>query len=579
MTQQPLEIRHSGWVLGRLLDALQLRARFEQQVGIPTRTVQRYLQAEESAKADTRSAACAAFVEVVLPGPPHLSEEQQELAKAALADLLARWDEALGVVTGLAPPRWDHAHLPWLRLVLMDAGVRVAAYLLLTARSEPSANTWDEVAAGKGFAVVTQTMRRGKRKSYPRRQLARDTGVAASTLDEWLRGAQLPQSESLEQLGHALGRRAEVSPEWAVFELRWGCAATALVTVLRERLPDAVVEDLMRWFASFVAFGMKFMRQSRLKGDLRRTKLWQVVLGGSGDPGVSHLLNALSKVVWDQAFLADILAMSHGAWSERIIEWYRDGDLRDPEWAKAKLRDTPGFRDVPQEDIDQLIELATRTILVPQRIVERGPEDPPQTVLRISGDTAFKAANREQQWSWAMEAGRFAEAFEHARRLVELEGTNAKYHFWLGTSLGKLDQVDEAIAECRISATLDPTWCLPAAEVGVILLEHGRPHEAVAVLLEVARERQPRNPNEAAHVSYTLGVGLMRTQDFDGARNAFLSALGHRPDHALAMDLVAHCLLGTGQRAEGRRWAKRAAHRGQPGTLMRLEAGLYDGKR
>src|SRR5690606_11533387 len=188
-----------------------------------------------------------------------------------------------------------------------------------------------------------------------------------------------------------------------------------------------------------------FMDHSRLIGKERISKQVQVLLAGSRDPGAAHLFNAMGKANPNQALHADLRALVSRSWSARIIEWYRDGDLRDPERAKAKMTRLPEFAVAEPGSVDELFERSAIRILVPVRvhIPGDGPSFRDMQVVRITGDSDFKKANREKQWSWAMGAGDAAGALDHAQRLVELDHLNAKYHLWLGATLSKLGRVEE----------------------------------------------------------------------------------------------------------------------------------------
>ena len=65
------------------------------------------------------------------------------------------------------------------------------------------------------------------------------------------------------------------------------------------------------------------------------------------------------------------------------------------------------------------------------------------------------------------------------------------------------------------------------------------------------------------------------TERFAEAVPRYRRVLMLNDQHAAAMRDLAHCLLMTGERREGRKWAKAAAHAGEPSVLNDLGTGRY----
>lgn len=72
------------------------------------------------------------------------------------------------------------------------------------------------------------------------------------------------------------------------------------------------------------------------------------------------------------------------------------------------------------------------------------------------------------------------------RQAVRAAQLDASGHFHLGSRLGLLAKytrdrryIDEAIAECRISAELAPGWDAPLVEIGIVLINTGYHQKAV----------------------------------------------------------------------------------------------------
>jgi Flp pilus assembly protein TadD len=192
-------------------------------------------------------------------------------------------------------------------------------------------------------------------------------------------------------------------------------------------------------------------------------------------------------------------------------------------------------------------------------------------LYRLSGDAAFKAANRLYQAERAFDDGDVALAISHARRATELEPTNADGHFRLGAYLGQAGSFEEGVNECQIAAALRPGWALPRVEVGIILLEAGRAIEALAQLEGVAAAPEHRSP----HLTYHLAVALHRTNRSADALRLLDQVLADTPGHAHALDLAATCAFSIGDDVRGRRLMKDAAELGQRSTYLQWEAGTF----
>ena len=75
-------------------------------------------------------------------------------------------------------------------------------------------------------------------------------------------------------------------------------------------------------------------------------------------------------------------------------------------------------------------------------------------------------------------AGRYEEAAEQFGQSIAAYPT-AEGHTFLGWSLSELGQLEDAIAECEKAISLDSDYGNPYNDIGVYLIELGRPEEAV----------------------------------------------------------------------------------------------------
>ena len=191
--------------------------------------------------------------------------------------------------------------------------------------------------------------------------------------------------------------------------------------------------------------------------------------------------------------------------------------------------------------------------------------------VRFKGDARFSARNRMIQFAQARSEGDLETAILHVRRAVELQPENAEYHFQLGANLGKVGEIEEGIQECWLSAQLDPSWELPRVEVGIILLNAGRNQVARGHLESLACSQD----GLSAHLAFNLGVARLRSGDVAGALDVLEKAIEVKPDHALALDVAAHCALLIGDQVKGRRLAKLAVQFGQSETYREWKDGKY----
>ena len=123
--------------------------------------------------------------------------------------------------------------------------------------------------------------------------------------------------------------------------------------------------------------------------------------------------------------------------------------------------------------------------------------------------------------------GRYRAAVDSFRQSVEILPT-AEGHTFLGWSLSMLGQIEEALAECRKAIALDPDYGNPYNDIGVYLIELGRPDEAVP-WLEKAISAKRYCCYQFAH--YNLGRVRLTQGELDAAKRSFERALRHDPDY------------------------------------------------
>ena len=123
--------------------------------------------------------------------------------------------------------------------------------------------------------------------------------------------------------------------------------------------------------------------------------------------------------------------------------------------------------------------------------------------------------------------GRFEAAADKFRASIEVLPT-AEGHTFLGWSLSMLGQTEEAIAECEKAIALDPDYGNPYNDIGVYLIDLGRPDEAPP-WFEKAISSERYCCYQFPH--FNLGRVLFMQGDFVAARRSFEQSLRHDPEY------------------------------------------------
>jgi tetratricopeptide (TPR) repeat protein len=123
--------------------------------------------------------------------------------------------------------------------------------------------------------------------------------------------------------------------------------------------------------------------------------------------------------------------------------------------------------------------------------------------------------------------GAYGQAVVLFQRSIEVHPT-AEGHTFLGWSLSHLGRIEEAIAECKKAIAIDPDFGNPYNDIGVYLVELGRPDEAIA-WLEKAMQAKRYCCYQFAH--FNLGRILLQKGKVPEAKRLFERALEYDPDY------------------------------------------------
>ena len=128
-------------------------------------------------------------------------------------------------------------------------------------------------------------------------------------------------------------------------------------------------------------------------------------------------------------------------------------------------------------------------------------------------------------------AARYEQAAELFQQSIDAYPT-AEGHTFLGWSLSELGRLEDAIAECKKAISLDSDYGNPYNDIGVYLIQLGRPEEAVPWLHKaIAAKRYCCY--EFAHAN--LGRVLLSQGKIDAAKRSFERALSRNPEYVPAI--------------------------------------------
>jgi Tfp pilus assembly protein PilF len=127
--------------------------------------------------------------------------------------------------------------------------------------------------------------------------------------------------------------------------------------------------------------------------------------------------------------------------------------------------------------------------------------------------------------------GEYERAIEAYRASIADRPT-AEAHTFLGWSLSHLGRIDEAIAQCKFAIQLDPDFGNPYNDIGVYLLDRGRPDEAIP-WLEKAIASKRYCCYQFPHAN--LGRILLVQGKVEEAKRAFERALEYDPHYLPAL--------------------------------------------
>ena len=448
----------------------------------------------------------------------------------------ATWDQFRAFlrprVLRVYPENMGRVWRAYVRLAAIDLALRAAAHLHIAGASPASLGFLEFASAGRRGEYLN-----GKRADagISLYDFAEAAGVTDNPAQAWLYDGARPTDD------HLAGIASALTPDVEAEERN---------RLLRELRMLYWVSDVSEVLGGFI--GIDAMDE--IMGRLHRY--------------ASRLYAVIDEKI-DAAVKPDVLGRlaavgAHSEFSKGLLEALIP-DEPDEEW---------------QEDLRAAASNWTRRVLAVNLDVHRAEEDAlirdtDGRILRDWDVSNPEAYSHYRRFGELQLQGRIYEAIAELEMAVKLDPLDPANHFTLGSYKGGIGAkqgnaalVQEGLEACWVAATLDKTWVLPWAEIGFILLESGRPGEAVDHLREVPPERRPLDTRYYS----ALGAALRETARFGESLNAFEVCLELNPDDPVIVAAAAVAAALAGDKVKSRLHARTARHMGVSDELdLQLE--------
>jgi hypothetical protein len=585
-----LQLPLSGVILGHLIEAFDLR-RCDPTGALSTRNATRIFSGERvDPKAEEKiwiAAAEALLASDLLPplkvpchDPLNPRSTESVLAQmlaavpiqrfvgAHLGDMGERWDALVGSLRRLAPPV-GHVRLAYgaaLRLGVIDVSVRLAGLLWLAREdtTNPLAGYW---AREDGLGPwLKDAMARCEPALKPD-ELAHKIGIHENTVDGWLYAGARPTDDNLRYLAQVLSKNGLGNCEELLRGFRLTYAMRHVLRVIREAVGPRQAEALAQRLVGYPALLLHLKRNSQVP-DLQDTRAYKALgFGAQGGDGLER-----EHVEWGLGFIWQIegdpvwrtsLKAATGSWFDHL-QWVA---TKLPPTAEDELREVLGeLPPLDQQERIGYLALATKEEMA------RDPRVRAAMDSQVAAGGRFAAIELKLRGSEAERRGDLAEAIDLFGAALKEAPRDAELHFRLGACLWQADRVEAGLLELEIAAQLAPGWDRAHGEIAIVLLNLGRPEEAVR-RLELAR---PLLREPSAWLLLHLASAHERLGDAPRAIEVFGEVIALEPEHGEALDHKAHLHFVLGDWREGDRLAKRAAHFGFTDVRDARERGYYD---
>lgn len=506
------------------------------------------LAAGERVKPDTRATFAFAVAEalndaqLLTPTKRHdatAARQFHDPVARGLGEFAIAWDECVADSRTFNPAaaRTPLSVLPLVRLGLADFGVRWASrslgrrsYFLET---DPLVASSALVEGSSFMAVVRHALSVG-----PSKRARLVDAFSEDTVRGWEDHA-LPINESLERLQKFFEEKCGLDAGLEL-DLRVAVALTELWRWLREiGIPDVacskMAEGMLRWMQLVAALCV----QSEITDD----ELIWTVLRGARNPFAKRRLENLSDRLADVGFARDLEVLGES-------------------WIPTMRIDTGPLADIPLAASD---ERAARTQDDPERLL--GDQELLAVTLCLPTNHSFEAksnasahepsaASLEAAGTAALNAGDFEAAATLLLRAVERDPSAAWPRVFLARALQHLGLFRDAEMHARMAITTDPSISDAHLVLGSVLIDTGRPSEAIVSLDEATKRGSPQPAVVCAYRAQALTAmnrfaeaveSCQRGVDLDPANVACWSGLaalhartGNDREAKLAAKMLAH---------------------------------------
>lgn len=544
----------SGQLVGHAADFLRLKGYLKDDwAGGSYKTAQRYFKGEHVHEVrdilrtlvDALVPSSASVTGAIAESPTMVCDWITD----AIHEVLGQWDAFAGSMNGVAFPLVDRrlAPIPFLRLGVLDLGIRWAAFLVHSDSQPRPESPW---LAPNCLGVIIDELR-GKRLTIE--ALAERTNVSINTVMTWRTGVGTPTNANLHAIASALGADNGAT----TLQLRIAAAVTACRNYLAKNCGEERIDDLVSALTTTIRLAHRALTFAPLPPHARAGALRELIHQGARAPAGSRLSTLLAESSpLNQEVQADFLALP-GSWVARLTYWAK---------AIASLKHAP--EELPlQLNISE--ERAKQLALgVEVMFFRMSNFDQPTTgmsTMLVKGDAFTSAMNRVIQADRATSIGDRSSAIHHYRRAVKLQPQNAELHFSLGAQLGQCmahgdrSCLEEALHECRIACELRPDWDVPRTEIGVILSNAGLSEEA-----EIAFVEAEPLALDNAHFHQARGINLLWLRRHSEAAVSLKAALDRAKESLELRVRLAAALSHLGRDKEVKRLAVEIQHRGGP---------------
>ena len=526
----------SGQILGVLVRSLGIT-----HPHLGDKTAQRFFSGRlrdrvmESSRARIIDAVSENMVAALFASPTAGDDEEDASSPSGLSHLLewhaATWDQFRAFlrprVLRVYPENMGRVWRAYVRLAAIDLALRAAAHLHIAGASPASLGFLEFASAGRRGEYLN-----GKRADagISLYDFAEGAGVTDNAAQAWVYDGARPTDDNLAGIASVLAPDIE---------------ADERNRLLRELRRLYWVSDVAEVLGGFIGIDAMDEIISRLH---RYASLLYEAINERMDAAVKpDALGSLAAVG------------AHSEFSKGLLEALIP-DEPDEEW---------------QEDLRAAASNWTRRVLAVNLDVHRAEED---ALIRDTDGSVFRdwdVSNPEAYSHYRRSGelqlqGRIHEAIAELEMAAKLDPLDPANHFTLGSYKGDIGAkqgnavlVQEGLEACWVAATLDQEWILPWAEIGFILLESGRPGEAVDHLRAVPPERRPLDTRYYS----ALGAALRETGRFVESLNAFEACLELNPDDPEIVAAAAVTAALAGDKVRSRLHARTARHMGASDVL------------